>query len=177
MGGRIVLQLARPSGLAVAGRCSRFVSPIARRISLRPANPTRKPNNWLARYGGGRIVLQLARPSGLAVAGRCSRFVSPIARRISLRPANPTRKPNNWLARCGGGRICTYVGTRPVDLQSTLVDCLSTPPIFQSRRSDSDPCPPADRDDLFTPLEPTPRFELGTYALQKHCSTVELGRL
>ena len=74
---------------------------------------------------------------------------------------------------CGGGRICTYVGTRPADLQSALVDCLSTPPYKYRNRASGR----IRTDDLFIPLEPTPRFELGTYALQKHCSAVELGRL
>ncbi len=45
-------------------------------------------------------------------------------------------------AICGGGRIRTYVGQRPTDLQSVVIDRSTTPPIIyfqftgRSRRSD-----------------------------------------
>ena len=31
---------------------------------------------------------------------------------------------------CGGGRIRTYVGLRPTDLQSVVIDHSTTPPFF-----------------------------------------------
>ncbi len=57
----------------------------------------------------------------------------------------------NWAVCCGGGRICTYVGTRPADLQSAAIDYSATPP-----------------------PEPGRGFEPPTYGLQNHCSAIEL---
>lgn len=103
----------------------------------------------------------------------------------------------------GGGRICTYVGTRPPDLQSGAIDYSATPPRKPlpefAPSSDGAPCRMTRRtsNPCFTRplishpavgLEPTtylPRrnadkpgvgLEPTTYCLQNSCSAAELSR-